>query len=128
VLQSQLAAKELEQTQLARSVDNAKQLYDVLLQRQEEARIAAASQADSEKLVAKAVIPDRPLVPHKNLNNSLRKVLGFIARSVLASVLEYFSAFGPARGASTARWLLPSVAMKSLKHESVCSILLLKKL
>ncbi len=80
------------QTQLARSVENAKQVYDLLLQRREEARVASASQTGSVRLVAEAVVPDMPVGPRKVLNMTLAAILGLMAGTMLAFGVEYFAA------------------------------------
>lgn len=90
-LRSQLASQQLLQTQLVRSVDSAKQVYDVLLQRREEARVASASQTGSVKLVAEAIVPDSPVAPRKMLNITLAAILGLMAGTMSAFVMEYFS-------------------------------------
>ncbi len=94
-LRSQLAGQQSLQTQLARSVDSAKQVYDVLQQRREEAQIASASQAGSVKVVAQAIVPDLPVAPRKMLNVTLAGVLGLIAGTMLAFMMEFFNIPAP---------------------------------
>lgn len=95
-LRKRLVAQPLMQTRLARSVENAKQVYDVLLQRREEAKVASASQTGSVRLVAAAVVTDVPVGPRKVLNMTLAAILGLMTSTMmLAFVIEYFAAPAP---------------------------------
>jgi uncharacterized protein involved in exopolysaccharide biosynthesis len=98
-LRSPLALQQLEQTQLTRAVENAKQVYDVLLQRREEARVASASQAGSVKPVAEAMVPLVPVSPRKALNITLAAVLGLMAGTMVALIVEYFAPLAAVPGA-----------------------------
>lgn len=87
----QAAEQQLTQAQVTRTVDNTKQLYGVLLQRREEASVAATSRGGSVKVAAAAVGPEFPVGPRKALNVALGFVLGLITGTMLAVGLEYFA-------------------------------------
>lgn len=95
-LRGQLAVQQLLQTRLVRSVDNARSVYEVLLTRREEARVASASQTGSAKLVAEAVVPDAPVAPRKMFNLTLGAVLGLMIGTILAFAMGHFSSPAPA--------------------------------
>lgn len=93
-LQDQLAAQQFQSTELAQALSEAKQVYDVLVQRRDEARVASASQAGPVKVIG-AVVPDRPVGPHKTLNMILGAMLGIVGGTVLALAVEYFTVPSP---------------------------------
>jgi succinoglycan biosynthesis transport protein ExoP len=101
-LQDELAAQQLRSAELAQAVNDAKQVYDVLVQRRDEARVASASQAGAAKVVSEAVVPDRPVGPHKALNMILGALLGLMGGTVVALMVEHFTAPSPALRPSSA--------------------------
>lgn len=104
VLRGRLARQEFSASQLARAVDHSKQVYDVLLQRREESRVASANQVGSVKLATEAITPEDPVGPRKILNMLLAGVLGLMVGVASAFVREYSgrSAPQPVRPATTA--------------------------
>jgi succinoglycan biosynthesis transport protein ExoP len=113
LLRGQLATQQLTQTELTRSVENARQVYGVLLQRREEARLASTSQSGSARLVAAAIVPDVPVAPRRSLSILVGLALGLMAGAVLAFVMEHITAASQgsvARPASVASAEVPSVA------------------
>lgn len=90
VLRGQLASQQQQQTQLVRTVENSKQIYDVLLLRREEARLASASQVGAVKAVASAVVPESPVGPRRLFNVALGAIMGLMAGVTLAFIMEYF--------------------------------------
>ncbi len=86
---SQLASEQLRQSELNRVAGGAKQVYDVLLQRREEARVASAAGPASVKLIAKAAIPTEPVGPRKLLNLALGGFLGLLAGCIAAFAVEW---------------------------------------
>jgi len=88
-LQDELAAQQFQSTQLTRALNDAKQVYDVLVQRRDEAKVASASPAGSARVVSEAVAPDAPVAPRRALNMALGGILGLLGGTLLAFVLEY---------------------------------------
>lgn len=91
-LRSQLAQEQLEETRLRRRVDATRRVYDALLQRREEARIAALSGLGSVELVAPAVARERPVSPHPALNTALAGTLGFLVAVFWVLVRDQWAA------------------------------------
>jgi uncharacterized protein involved in exopolysaccharide biosynthesis len=113
LLRGQLASQQLTQTELTRSVENARQVYGVLLQRREEARLASTSQSGSARLVAAAIVPDFPVAPRRSLSILVGLALGLMAGAVLAFVMEHITAASQGsveRPASVASAEVPSIA------------------
>jgi uncharacterized protein involved in exopolysaccharide biosynthesis len=112
-LRSQLAAQQLSQSDVTRAMDNARQVYSVLVQRREEARLASTSQSGSARLVAAATIPDFPVAPRRSLSILVGFALGLMAGTILAFVMEYMTTAAQssvARPAAVASKEVPSVA------------------
>lgn len=112
-LRGQLAAQQHTQAELARTVDNARQIYSVLLQRREEARLASTSQSGSARLVAAATVPESPVAPRRSLSILFGLALGLMAGVVLAFVMEHITTASQglvARRTPVASAEVPSVA------------------
>jgi len=112
-LRGQLAAQQHTQAELARTVDNARQIYSVLLQRREEARLASTSQSGSARLVAAATVPESPVAPRRSLSILFGLALGLMAGVVLTFVMEHITTASQgsvARPAPVASAEVPSVA------------------
>lgn len=91
VLRSRLVSQQLVQSRLARTLDNANQVYVVLLQRREESRVASANQVGSVKLATEAILPKGPVGPRKVLNTIVAGMLGFFAGVLVAVVQEAYA-------------------------------------
>ncbi len=89
VTTKELAFEQLRQSEFTRAAGDAKQVYDVLLQRREEARVASAAGPASVKLIAKATVPTGPVGPRKRLNMTLGGFLGLLAGCLAAFVVEW---------------------------------------
>lgn len=90
-LRSEQAAQQLMLSEVNRVVENARQVYGVLVQRREEARLASTSQSGSARLVAAATIPDFPVAPRRSLSILVGLALGLMAGAVLAFVMEHIT-------------------------------------
>lgn len=84
----QAASEHLTEARLAGTVASAKQVYDVLLQRRAESRVAAAVDTSPVRTVAEAVVPDAPVGPRWLLNLVLAGMLGFLVGSTSAFIAE----------------------------------------
>ena len=95
-MQGQVATQQLQQTQLARTADNARSVYSVLLNRQQEAGLASsATQANPVKIALTAVVPVKPVPAHRVTTLALAGILGlFLAVGAVLSI-EYFRAPSP---------------------------------
>ncbi len=92
-VRAELAAQLLEQTRLNRRVDVARRVYEALLQRREEAQIAASSRAGTVEIVAPPGAGERPVSPRPALNAAVAGVLGFMGS--LMGVLLWNALRGP---------------------------------
>ncbi|MEX0765904.1 MAG: GNVR domain-containing protein, partial [bacterium] len=107
------ATQQLTQSDRTRAVDNARQVYGVLVQRREEARLASTSQSGSARLVAAATVPDFPVAPRRSLSILFGLALGLMAGVVLTFVMEHITTASQgsvARPAPVASAEVPSVA------------------
>lgn len=93
-LRREFATQQLLQSQSTRAVENAKQVYEVLLQRREEARVASVSQIGSARLASPAIVPEIPIGPRKAVNIVLGTLLGLMAGVIVSFVLEYLNTQG----------------------------------
>lgn len=84
----QLPASELEFARLNRDVDTHEQLYRMLRQRFEEARISEGSQVSLASIVNPAVKPKVPIRPNKKFTLIVGSIIGIIASLVLAFLAE----------------------------------------
>lgn len=84
-----LPNKELNLTRLMRNASVTAELYKMLLQKHEEARIQEAMNVGNVRIVEEAVLPDRPIKPKKTQNMLLALAAGLLAGIGLAVFLEY---------------------------------------
>lgn len=77
-VRARLAEEQLEETRLRRRVDTARRVYEALLQRREEARIAASSRLGTVEVVAPAATREKPVSPRPGLNAAVAGTLGFL--------------------------------------------------
>ncbi|MBU4349047.1 hypothetical protein KJ599_01860, partial [bacterium] len=75
-LKQELAQEKLIQSRLEREYDTAKGVYDVLSQKNEEVKIAVATESGLVKIASLAYEPRGPIKPNKKLNILIAGVLG----------------------------------------------------
>ncbi len=90
-LQAQLSGKRLQQDKLQREVDRLCQASETLAQKSMEIQIAKSIDLGDTTVmvISEASLPDRPIKPNKKLNVAMAAVLGLMAFTLLAFVLEY---------------------------------------
>lgn len=90
-LQAELTAKKLEQDKLQSEVDRLKQTVDTLAQKTTETEIAKSVDLGDTTVivVSEASVPAHPIKPKKKLNIAVAFVLGLLASTALAFVLEH---------------------------------------
>ncbi len=84
-----LPNKELNLTRLSRNATVTAELYKMLLQKHEEARIQEAMNVGNVRIVEEATLPDRPVKPKKLQNMLVAIVVGLMAGIGVAMFLEY---------------------------------------
>ncbi|MFZ5800252.1 MAG: GumC family protein, partial [Candidatus Omnitrophota bacterium] len=84
----QLPASELEFARLNRDVETHEQLYKMLRQRFEEARISEGSQVSMASIVNPAIEPKVPIRPNKKFTLVVGSIIGIITSLVLAFLAE----------------------------------------
>ncbi|MEB3327737.1 MAG: polysaccharide biosynthesis tyrosine autokinase [Candidatus Sericytochromatia bacterium] len=84
-----LPNKELNLTRLMRNASVTAELYKMLLQKHEEARIQEAMNVGNVRIVEEAVLPERPIRPKKAQNMLLAVLVGLLGGIGLAMFLEY---------------------------------------
>ena len=84
-----LPDKELRLVQLMRDKEVNENIYLMLLQKREEARIAEAERIGNIRIIDPAKVPMDPVKPRKTLNLILGLILGSVMGIGLAFVLEY---------------------------------------
>jgi uncharacterized protein involved in exopolysaccharide biosynthesis/Mrp family chromosome partitioning ATPase len=84
----QLPSKEYELARLTRERDIANNIFVMLSQRREEARIVEAEKAGSLRVIDRAELPKSPIKPRKHLNLAIGLVLGLTIGIGLAFFLE----------------------------------------
>jgi len=85
-----LPNKELRHAQLSRDKHVNENIYNMLLQKKEEAKIAEAEKIGNVRIIDQAKARTAPFRPHKKLNLMIGAVLGFILGISLAFVIERF--------------------------------------
>jgi len=90
-LQAELADKKAEQDKLQRDVDRLKQTSETLAKKGTETQIAKSIDLGDTSVVviSEANIPTGPVKPNKKLNVAIAMVLGLMAFTLLAFILEY---------------------------------------
>ena len=89
-LKQELAQEKLTQSRLDREYNTAKGVYDVLSQKNEEVRIAVATESGLVKIASLAYEPRGPIKPNKRLNILIAGVLGLFVGIFVAFFLEFW--------------------------------------
>jgi len=89
-LRKELAQEKLTQSRLEREYDTSKGVYDVLSQKNEEVRIAVATESGTVKIASLAYEPKYPIKPNKKLNILIAGVLGIFVGVFAAFFLEFW--------------------------------------
>jgi uncharacterized protein involved in exopolysaccharide biosynthesis len=89
-LKQELAQEKLTQSRLEREYDTAKGVYDVLSQKNEEVKIAVATESGLVKIASLAYEPRGPIKPNKKLNILIAGVLGLFVGIFAAFFLEFW--------------------------------------
>jgi len=90
LLKQELAQEKLTQSRLEREYDTAKGVYDVLSQKNEEVKIAVATESGLVKIASLAYEPEYPIKPNKKLNILIAGVLGLFVGVFVAFFLEFW--------------------------------------
>ncbi len=90
IIMKELAQEKLTQSRLERKYDTAKGVYDVLSQKNEEVKIAVATESGLVKIASLAYEPRKPIKPNKKLNISIAGVLGLFIGISVAFFLEFW--------------------------------------
>jgi len=90
LLKQELAQEKLTQSRLEREYDTAKGVYDVLSQKNEEVKIAVATESGLVKIASLAYEPKYPIKPNKKLNILIAGVLGLFVGIFVAFFLEFW--------------------------------------
>ena len=90
-LQAELAGKRMQQERLQRDVDRLKLTSETLAQKGTETQIAKSIDLGdtSVMVISEANIPTAPIKPNKQLNMAIAMLLGLMAFTLLAFILEY---------------------------------------
>jgi len=89
-IKQELAQEKLTQSRLEREYNTAKGVYDVLSQKNEEVRIAVATESGLIKIASLAYEPKYPIKPNKKLNILIAGVLGLFVGIFVAFFLEFW--------------------------------------
>ena len=89
-LKQKLAQEKLTQSRLEREYNTDKGVYDVLSQKNEEVRIAMATESGLVKIASLAYEPEYPIKPNKKLNILIAGVLGLFIGIFVAFFLEFW--------------------------------------
>ncbi len=90
LLRKELANNKLAQSRLEREYDTAKGVYGVLSQKNEEVKIAVATESGLVKIASLAYEPRGPIKPNKKLNILIAGVLGLFVGIFAAFFLEFW--------------------------------------
>ena len=90
VLKQELAQEKLTQSRLEREYNTAKGVYGVLSQKNEEVKIAVATESGLVKIASLAYEPRGPIKPNKKLNILIAGVLGLFVGIFAAFFLEFW--------------------------------------
>jgi len=83
-----LPDKEFSLARLTRERDLANNLYNLLYERREEARISEAEKAGNMRIIDRAQLPKKPIMPRKELNLAIGLMLGLTIGLGLVFFLE----------------------------------------
>jgi len=89
-LKQELAQEKLTQLRLEREYNTAKGVYGVLSQKNEEVKIAVATESGIVKIASLAYEPRFPIKPNKKLNILIAGVLGLFVGIFVAFFLEFW--------------------------------------
>ena len=89
-LKQELAQEKLTQSRLEREYNTAKGVYSVLSQKNEEVKIAVATESGLVKIASLAYEPRFPIKPNKKLNILIAGVLGLFVGIFVAFFLEFW--------------------------------------
>ncbi|PKP54734.1 hypothetical protein CVT91_18550, partial [Candidatus Atribacteria bacterium HGW-Atribacteria-1] len=89
-LKQELAKEKLTQSRLEREYNTAKGVYNVLSQKNEEVKIAVATESGLVKIASLAYEPRGPIKPNKKLNILIAGVLGLFVGIFAAFFLEFW--------------------------------------
>ena len=89
-LRKELASEKLAQSRLEREYNTSKGVYDVLSQKNEEVKIAVATESGLIKIASLAYEPREPIKPNKKLNILIAGVLGLFVGIFVAFFLEFW--------------------------------------
>ena len=90
LLKQELAQEKLTQSRLEREYNTSKGVYSVLSQKNEEVRIAVATESGLVKVASLAYEPKYPIKPNKKLNILIAGVLGLFVGIFAAFFLEFW--------------------------------------
>ena len=90
LLKQELAQEKLTQSRLEREYNTAKGVYNVLSQKNEEVKIAVATESGLVKIASLAYEPKYPIKPNKKLNILIAGVLGLFVGIFVAFFLEFW--------------------------------------
>ncbi|HDK25552.1 MAG TPA: hypothetical protein ENG48_00505 [Candidatus Atribacteria bacterium] len=90
LLKQELAQEKLTQSRLEREYNTAKGVYSVLSQKNEEVKIAVATESGLVKIASLAYEPRFPIKPNKKLNILIAGVLGLFVGIFVAFFLEFW--------------------------------------
>jgi uncharacterized protein involved in exopolysaccharide biosynthesis len=89
-LKQELAQEKLAQSRLEREYNTAKGVFGVLSQKNEEVKIAVATESGLVKIASLAYEPKYPIKPNKKLNILIAGVLGLFVGIFVAFFLEFW--------------------------------------
>ena len=89
-IKQELAQEKLTRSRLEREYDTAKVVYGVLSQKNEEVKIAVATESGLVKIASLAYEPREPIKPNKKLNILIAGVLGLFVGIFVAFFLEFW--------------------------------------
>ena len=89
-LKQELAQEKLTQSRLDREYNTAKGVYTVLSQKNEEVKIAVATESGLVKIASLAYEPEYPIKPNKKLNILIAGVLGLFGGIFVAFFIEFW--------------------------------------
>ena len=89
-LKQKLAQEKLSQSRQEREYNTAKGVYSVLSQKNEEVKIAVATESGLIKIASLAYEPREPIKPNKKLNILIAGVLGLFVGIFVAFFLEFW--------------------------------------
>jgi polysaccharide chain length determinant protein (PEP-CTERM system associated) len=84
-----LAEKELILARLTREVTSTEKMYNILLEKQQEAMISEAIKIGNIRVVEPALVPTKPISPNKSRNLLIGVLVSLMVGVTLAFILEY---------------------------------------